>query len=81
MENQRQQRRQRALKSGRIIFNKRSSTMDCVVRNLSEEGALLSVEGMQGIPDQFELEIDGGAVKRTCQVVWRQERRLGVRFA
>ena len=34
--------RKRALKSGRIVFNHRHSVIDCVVRNVSANGARLA---------------------------------------
>jgi hypothetical protein len=80
MQERRKEPRPRALKTGRIVFNNRFSTMDCAVRNLSERGALLQVQGPQGIPDAFVLELDAGAVTHACKVVWRKERQLGVEF-
>ena len=81
MQERRSEPRQRALKTGRIVFNNRFSTMDCSVRNLSAHGAMLQVPGLQGIPDTFVLELDAGAVKRICKVKWRKEREIGVAFA
>jgi hypothetical protein len=80
MQERRKELRQRALKTGRIVFNNRYSTMDCAVRNLSEHGALLQVQGQQGIPDAFHLELDAGAVTYPCRVIWRKERQIGVEF-
>jgi hypothetical protein len=81
MQENRNDRRQRALKAGRIVFNNRFSAMDCTVRNLSPSGAMLLIAGPQGIPDAFELELDAGTVTHICKVMWRKEDRLGVRFA
>ena len=80
MQERRKSARRRALKGGRIVFNKRSSTIDCTVRNLSPEGALLQVRGPFGIPAEFDLELDADAVIHPCKVVWRDARRLGVVF-
>lgn len=33
--------RNRTLIGGKVIFNQRQSTLDCTIRNLSEDGALL----------------------------------------
>jgi hypothetical protein len=80
MQDNRREQRQRALKGGRIIFNNRFSVMDCTVRNLSPQGAMLMIAGHM-IPDTFDLELDAGAVSHSCKVVWRKEDRLGVAFA
>lgn len=80
MQERRKETRQRALKTGRIIYNNRFSALDCTVRNLSSHGALLQVAGPHGIPDTFSLELEAGGVTHACKVVWRKERQLGVAF-
>jgi len=53
----------------------------CTVADISEGGAGLTVIALQGIPDQFELEIKGEAVRRSCKVAWKKgPNRLGVSF-
>ena len=69
--------RQRVLKAGTMEFN--GGTIDCVVRNVSETGAALEVASPVGIPSEFNLVISGDRSHR-CQVVWRKEKRIGVRF-
>jgi hypothetical protein len=80
MQERRNETRKRALRTARIVFNNRFSALDCTVRNLSPVGAMLLVAGPHGIPDAFELELDSGALKHDCKVVWRQEKKLGVEF-
>jgi PilZ domain len=77
----RRQVRARTLKSGRIIFNHRSSVIDCTVRNLSPVGACLNVASTIGIPEEFEVMLDADNTTRNCRVVWQKEKQLGVRFA
>ena len=72
----RQSPRRRTLKNGRIVFNSRNSTIDCTVRNLSKNGALLLLPNIAGIPDDFELHIDGES--HATHVVWRSHGQLGV---
>ena len=71
--------RRRILKSGRIDFG--AGAIDCVVRNLSERGAALEVESPIGIPQTFDLVIVADRSRKRSQVVWRKEKRLGVRFS
>lgn len=70
--------RQRTLKAGTIEFS--GSTIDCVVRNISETGAALEVASPVGIPAEFNLAISGNIAKRPCRVVWVKDQRIGVAF-
>jgi hypothetical protein len=81
MEERRKSPRRRVLKTGKIVFNHDRSVVDCTVRNLSAEGALLVFPNTAGIPAHFDLVLEGDARRLACDVVWRHERRLGVRCA
>jgi PilZ domain len=70
--------RVRTLKGASIVFG--GSTVDCVVRNLSETGACLEVASPVGIPDDFTLQIKSEPTKRDCHVVWRSANRIGAYF-
>jgi hypothetical protein len=50
MENNRDSPRLRTLKGGSILFGV-APAIDCVIRNMSETGAMLAVESPIGIPD------------------------------
>jgi len=56
------------------------STIDCVVRDLSNAGASLEIENAIGIPDRFTLLMKADRTRRTCHVTRRSVRRIGVRF-
>jgi hypothetical protein len=72
--------RHRALKGARIAFKDHTTTIDCVVRNLSDRGACLIVASPIGIPDSFDLMLDHAPV-RNCRVAWRKATQIGVEFA
>lgn len=76
MEDHRSTPRRRVLKAATISFG--GGAISCTVRNLSDSGASLEVASPIGIPDVFSLELEGGS--RRCRVVWRKEKRIGVRF-
>jgi hypothetical protein len=78
LENNRAALRQRVFKAGTIEFS--GSTIDCVVRNISETGAALEVASPVGIPAEFNLLISGNIAKRPCRVVWVRDKRIGVAF-
>jgi hypothetical protein len=65
--------------SGTISFD-RAAGIDCIVRNISDEGACLEVTSPLGIPDEFSLVIKPDSLFRKCRIVWRSARRIGVRF-
>ena len=65
-------------KAGKIVVNQGVSVIDCSVRNISEIGAMLTVQNAVTVPREFELRWDDN-VKR-CTVVWRKMDRLGIRF-
>jgi hypothetical protein len=75
----RSERRVRALKRARIIFNNGYGVFDCVVRNLSPSGALIDVPSMLGVPSQFDIAIDK-APGRPCTVRWHTDHLVGVHF-
>ncbi len=75
----RQTQRRTTLKGGRIVFNAGRSTIDCKVRNLSPRGAKLQVASVVGIPDTFDLVLDGTS-RQPCRVAWRTLKELGVEF-
>ena len=81
MPEHRKAQRRRVLKTAKIIFNGKSSVIDCTVRNLSADGALLIVPSTMGIPADFELVLDGESRPIFCRKVWQRERQLGVLFS
>lgn len=70
--------RKRVLKAG--VVKLADTMIDCTVRNVSETGAALEIISPLFIPDRFILSIKSDQIERSCQVVWRKEKRLGVSF-
>ena len=65
------------LKSGKIHLGKHA--IPCTVRNLSETGACLQVQTTAGLPSNFEFSMPDRPA-RTCQTIWRDDTKIGVRF-
>ena len=80
MEEKRKVKRTRVLKGAKIIFNQRVSSLDCIVRNLSDAGACLQLASPVGFPTTFELSLDGDRSLRSCRVIWHGADRIGVAF-
>jgi hypothetical protein len=70
--------RRRVLKAGSIQFG--GGSIDCIVRNLSETGAALEVVTPLFIPDHFTLVVQTEQLKRSCRIIWRKQKRIGVAF-
>ncbi len=70
--------RHRELKAGTIEFG--GGAIDCTVRNFSDTGAALEVTSPLGIPEHFTLVVQADGTHLPCHVVWRKEKRIGVRF-
>ena len=72
--------RQRRLYGAKIVFNNNASVIECVVRNVSAEGAQLLVASPIGIPDLFDLQISRNGDRRRSKIAWRSNDRIGVIF-
>jgi hypothetical protein len=70
--------RHRVLKAGTIEFN--GGAIDCTIRNMSKRGAALDVVSPVVIPDRFDLVIVAEHLHRSCHVIWRKEKRIGIAF-
>lgn len=76
----RQSPRRRVLKGGVVAFNDRHVTLPCTVRDLSNGGARLRIEGSITAPDTFDLIIEIDGLEAPCEVVSRRGNELSVRF-
>jgi len=65
-----------------IDFGDGSPFRACVLADVSETGARLTLDAPGVMPTQFMLLLAAGAgkVRRRCDVVWMSGRQLGVRF-
>ena len=78
MKEQPRSNRRRTYLGGRIVFNGRSSTMDCLVRNLSRNGAMLEFSEPVIPRHEVDLCILSRAESLRARVVWRNGVRAGV---
>jgi PilZ domain len=80
MEERRKAPRHRTYKAAHSAFLDHAAAIDRVVRNLSDTGASLEVASPMGIPDTFDLVLEGDDSVRRCRVIWRKETKIGVEF-
>lgn len=52
----------------------------CILRNISETGALLQIEDVRGLPSQFTVGVELGSYEVAANWIWRKDVRLGVQF-
>ncbi len=70
--------RGRTLKGGFIVLSEKAPKLECTVRNYSKTGAALRVSTTFGLPQNFDLVIDG--IVRRCRSQWRTDDKIGVIF-
>src|SRR3954471_14020076 len=80
MPERRRSERTRSVLGGLAAINKSGSTMDCVVRNISEGGACLEFEGGVQLPEQMSLTIARKGRAFLARMIWRQADRVGLAF-
>jgi hypothetical protein len=76
----RKSHRDRTYLSGRIAFNNRCSTLDCLVRNLSQDGARLVFSDAVAVPAEFDIMIRRKGESRRARFAWRTETQAGILF-
>lgn len=55
--------------------------MQCVVRNISREGAAIDVENAAFVPARFRLVMaNDSSIVHECEVAWIQKNRIGLSF-
>ena len=57
-----------------------SAPADCVIVDLSEDGAMVSSTGERPLPENFELLNDANSKLGDATVMWRDGDSVGVRF-
>jgi len=81
MQERRHGARARTLRAGKILINNKRSVIDCMVRNVSPRGACLLLPRVIGVPQMFDLMIDGEAASRPCKMIWHAHNRIGIEFS
>ena len=71
--------RRRVLKSAMIVFNGGHCTLGCQILDLSDTGALVMPADILLCPAEFVLKPRVGS-PRDCEVVWRKNNKVGVRY-
>jgi PilZ domain len=80
MQERRASPRQKTLLAGKIVYNNGQVVLDCMVRDMSENGsgARLTFGDLAVVPEEFELHITSKGSIYRAQVKWRKLREIGV---
>jgi len=80
MAERRHSARQKSFLRGRIYYNKRRGAVDCLIRDISEEGARVIFSDTVSIPDAVELYIPQKEQTLRAHVQWRHGEEIGLAF-
>jgi hypothetical protein len=80
MQDRRKTTRTRTYFGGQIAFNRRMSVMDCLVRNISAEGAKLVFSETLTVPQEFDLSVHKNERTYRAKMIWRPADEAGVAF-
>jgi hypothetical protein len=80
MRERREFQRGRTYLGGQLAFNNQYCGVDCLVRNISRNGAKLVFESTVLLPGEFDLTLPQKRESRRARIVWRQQDEAGVRF-
>jgi hypothetical protein len=73
--------RLRCLLSGMIVHDDGTSTMDCLVRNISAWGARIAVGDAFRLPEDFNLVVPHHAQTHRARIIWRKGDAAGLALA
>ncbi|MPZ47365.1 MAG: PilZ domain-containing protein [Betaproteobacteria bacterium] len=73
--------RQKSFLRGCIYFNNRRAAADCLIRDISEQGARLIFSSAVAIPDVVDLYVPQKEQTLRVHVQWRHGEEVGVAFA
>ncbi|MBR0692841.1 PilZ domain-containing protein [Bradyrhizobium lablabi] len=80
MQDRRHDVRDKVLYGGVAEINERGSTMDCVVRNISDHGACVEIDSTAKLPEQMTLAVARKGRSFLVRLIWRQANKVGLAF-
>lgn len=81
MDERRHTPRHRTFLQGRVFYNNRRQSADCIIRELTDEGARLSFTDPFALPHAFELHIPNRDQTLRVETIWNHGTDVGVKFA
>jgi hypothetical protein len=72
--------RQKSFLRGCVYFNKRRHALDCLIRDISDQGARIIFSDTVNVPDSLELYIPQKEKTVRAYVQWRHGDEIGLAF-
>jgi hypothetical protein len=72
--------RSQVRKNGKVLFVDQPCFVECIIRNISEDGALLALLVSVPLPSEVLLWEQRTGALYECDVRWRKEHMVGVHF-
>ena len=79
MDKRRQEHRRRALKQAKVVLSD-WTVLDCLLRDLTDEGARLEFAAPVDLPQAFRLQFVSDNSRRPAELMWQRGQSAGVRF-
>ena len=67
-------------KGALLFFSEKTGVHSCCVRDITKSGAGLRTQDLPILPLSFLLSFDDFQTARKCQIIWRENDFLGVKF-
>jgi len=67
-------------KGALLFFSERTGVHSCCVRDITKSGAGIRTQNLPILPLNFLLSFDNFRTARQCQMIWRDNDFLGVKF-
>lgn len=80
MDERRHTPRHRTFLQGRVFYNSRRQSADCIIRELTDDGARLSFTDPVALPHAFELHIPNRDQTIRVEIAWNHGTDVGVSF-
>jgi hypothetical protein len=62
------------------VLNGQDGVHACIVRNVTNQGAGLRLNGLNIVPSAFDISFDNFRTMRRCQLIWRDSDFVGAAF-
>lgn len=71
--------RETAFKNAQIFIGG-GKALSCAVRNVSEDGCMISLLGAENLPEELQIRLDPAHPRQHARVVWRDHNDAGLEF-
>jgi hypothetical protein len=63
-----------------LFFRGQAGVFACCVRDVTNSGAGIRLEGLNVLPVEFDLSFDNFRTVRQCRLIWRESDFVGIAF-